>query len=56
MNNKQIEELLNEEEEGNELNSENKVSSEEEYLEVNTRDFLTALQRMLSMNYDYSFP
>ena len=39
MNNKQIEELLNEEEEGNELNSENKVSSEEEYLEVNTRDF-----------------
>ena len=56
MNNKQIEELLNEEEEGNELNSENKVSSEEEYLEVNTRDFLAALQRMLSMNYDYSFP
>ena len=28
----------------------------EEYLEINTRDFLAALQRMLVMNYDHSNP
>lgn len=31
-------------------------SNLEEYLEVNTRDFLAALQRMLIMNYDHSNP
>ncbi len=32
------------------------TEDQEEYLEVNTRDFLAALQRMLIMNYDHSNP
>ena len=58
MNNKQIEDLLNEEEEDDEMKNEQNLQNlnEEEYLEVNTRDFLAALQRMLSMNYDHLNP
>ena len=57
MNNKQIEDLLEEEEEENEIkDTENKNTNEEEYLEVNTRDFLASLQRMLSLEYDHLNP
>ena len=57
MNNKQIEDLLEEEEEENEIKDiENKNLNEEEFLEINTRDFLASLQRMLSLNYDHLNP
>ena len=58
MNTKQIEDLLEEEEEDDEIKTEENLQNqnEDEYLEVNTRDFLAALQRMLSMNYDHENP
>ena len=58
MNNKQIEDLLDEEEEDDEIKNERNMQNlnEDEFLEVNTRDFLAALQRMLSMNYEHSNP
>ena len=58
MNNKQIEDLLDEEEEDDEIKNERNLQNlnEDEFLEVNTRDFLAALQRMLSMNYEHSNP
>ena len=41
-----------------ELNSDSGYlnESEEEFLEVSTRDFLASLQRMVAMNYDHSYP
>lgn len=38
------------------LNTSSSEQNIEEYLEVNTRDFLAALQRMLIMNYDHANP
>ena len=67
MNNKDIDKLL-EQEELNEDNDDLKTHNNnnnntqyinnitDEYLEVNTRDFLAALQRMLSMNYEHEKP